>query len=141
MLEVYELAFQVVVLNLNNKNGRALVLILTLLAREDYFVLFLVFALLNHHCAFGLEATCKVDVVIVLEVYVLVLLFEFGCPHRMGVLFHRAIYYIFSLFSAHLYRQIQLLFFLLVEILKNRIVSFQGTFLDDLFVELTSVFN
>ena len=104
MLEVYELTFQFVVLNFYNKNGRTFVLILALLAREDYFVLFFVFALLDHHCSFGLEAACEVYVVVVLKVNVLVLLFEFGCPHRMGMLFHRAIYYIFSLFSTHLYR-------------------------------------
>ena len=141
MLEVYKLTFNFVVLNLDNKNGRALVLILALLAREDYFILFFVLTLFDHHCAFGLEAACKVYVVIVLKVYVLVLLFELGCPHRMGVFFHRTIYYVFSLVSAHLDWQVQLLLFLLVKVLKNRIVSFQGTFLHYLFVELASVFN
>ena len=141
MLEVYKLTFNFVVLNLDNKNGRAFVLILALLAREDYFVLSFVLTLFDNHCTFGLEAASEIYVVVVLEVYVLVLLFELGCPHRMGVLFHRAIYYVFSLVSAHLDWQVQLLLFLFIKVLKNRIVSFQGTFLHYLFVELASVFN
>ena len=88
MFEVNKFTFLLIMLDLNNKNGRAFVLILALLAREDYFILSFIFALFDHHSSFGLEAACEIDVVVVLEVYVLVLLFELGCPHRMGVLFH-----------------------------------------------------